>query len=133
MKGINEGKPDEVIQLSLVRARFCEQLARSMNLDRNVQELFLLGLFSCLDVLMNRPMEEVLQTLYLPEAVRQALISKEGPYAEIFQLMLSYEKADWSLVTQIMDKWHMEGKRISEAYLEALRWVDSLNRETAAV
>lgn len=131
LKGINEGQPHEVIQLSLVRARFCEQLAKCMNMSANAQELFLVGLFSCLDVLMNRPMDEIIQTLYLPDGVRQALVQKTGPYGEAYQMVLSYEKADWDAVSSTYDSCHVRSESISESYMEAIQWVDRLNKDMA--
>lgn len=131
LKGINEGQPHEVIQLSLVRARFCEGLSKCMNMVNKSQELFLLGLFSCLDVLMSRPMKEIIETLYLPDGVRQALNMQGGPYGDTYKMVLSYEKADWDAVAFAKEDCHLDDEHIAGAYMEAIQWVNQLSREMA--
>ncbi len=54
-----EDKPSELIRHSLVRARFCESVARLAHKGLE-QSAFLTGLFSLLDALIDRPLEETL-------------------------------------------------------------------------
>ncbi len=54
-------KPNEVTRLSLLRAKFAENLAPSFGLAMKADELFLMGLFSVLDVILEKPMEEALK------------------------------------------------------------------------
>src|SRR6202021_1280245 len=59
-----EDKPSELIRHSLVRARFCESVARLAHKGLE-QSAFLTGLFSLLDALIDRPLEETLAALCL--------------------------------------------------------------------
>jgi len=57
-------KPGELMRKSLVRARFCELLAQASGQGLEDQA-FLLGLFSLLDALLDRPLDEVLKEVGL--------------------------------------------------------------------
>jgi c-di-GMP-related signal transduction protein len=128
-KGIGEGQNDELIQLSLVRAKFCEILSSSSQYRNQAEELFMMGLFSSLDALMHRPMEEVLGDLPIPDEVRSALLTGEGPYGDFYRMMLYYEKGDWDRVTKLGEQMGFERKRISQAYLDAVSWSVRLEKE----
>ena len=52
-------KPNEITRLSLLRAKFAENLASSFGLAAQGSELFLMGLFSVLDVILEKPMLEL--------------------------------------------------------------------------
>lgn len=58
-------KPNEVTRLSLLRARFAENLAGSFGMAAQSSELFLMGLFSVLDVILDKPMEEALGMVHV--------------------------------------------------------------------
>ena len=87
-----EDKPSELIRHSLVRARFCESVARLAHKGLE-QSAFLTGLFSLLDALIDRPLEETLssnvpgagdrggaQRASTPKAIRwRAFINWRGP------------------------------------------------------
>ena len=44
--GMGDGKPQELIVLPLIRARFCELLASPAGMEQSANDLFLLGLLS---------------------------------------------------------------------------------------
>lgn len=71
-------KPHELVVESLLRARFCELLAESSKLYSRSADLFLVGLLSVLDAVMDAPMSEVVQDLNLPSDVREVLIDAES-------------------------------------------------------
>lgn len=131
-KGIGEGQTDELIQLSLVRAKFCEILSASSSYSNRAEELFLMGLFSSLDALMHRPMEEVLSDLPIPDEVRAALLTKEGLFGEFYKLILDYEKGDWDKVSRYGEHMGLECKNISKAYLDAVAWSVKLEKGVAS-
>ena len=53
-------KPNEITRLSLLRAKFAENLAPTFGLAMKSEELFLMGLFSVLDIILSKPMNEAL-------------------------------------------------------------------------
>lgn len=71
-------KPHELVVESLLRARFCELLAESSKLYSRAADLFLVGLFSVLDAVLDKPLSEIVQELELPQDVRDVLLLEES-------------------------------------------------------
>ncbi|MDZ7638015.1 MAG: EAL domain-containing protein [Bryobacterales bacterium] len=71
-------KPHELVVESLLRARFCELLAESSKLYSRAADLFLVGLFSVLDAVLDKPLSEIVQSLELPPDVRDVLLLNES-------------------------------------------------------
>ena len=117
-----EDSPGEVTRLSLIRAKFAENLAPLFDEEGQSQELFLMGLFSILDVVLNKPMEEALKIVRVSKPIEKALTKGEGEYGKILKFMRSYEDADWTEVSRVMvlDKIDMDATY--KAYLDALKW-----------
>src|SRR3984885_1746787 len=98
-----EDKPSELIRHSLVRARFCESVARLAKKGLE-QSAFLTGLFSLLYALIDRPLEETLSGMCLAPEIAAVLggeAPENGPLAGVYQLALAYELADWQRVEKI--------------------------------
>lgn len=95
MAGMGTDKPDALVVESLVRARFCEELAPAVGLGARKVEMFLMGLFSMLDAIADRPLPELLATIPLASDVKDALMGKEGPLRDIWQYAAAYERGDW--------------------------------------
>ena len=129
LKGIGEDKPYEVVSNSLLRAKFAENLVKGTEFKVHTDEVFLMGLFSMLDVLMNRPMEEILKQLAVSENIKNVLSHRQGPYAPLLSLILAYENAEWNNITDFSARVGLEGKRVIQAYIEAAAWCDAILKE----
>lgn len=115
-------KPSEVTRLALLRAKFAENLAPYFKLGGMSQELFLLGLFSVLDVILDKPMEEALKLVKVSKSMSDALIHRKGELAEVLKFMISYEEANWLSVSRIMMLEEISVKDVYSAYLRSLAW-----------
>src|SRR5471032_278814 len=93
--GLGGDLPHEVVVMSLVRARFCEQLAASGRQSFNELDLFLLGMLSLLDVMTGRPIAEMIAQLRISEQLRAALLSRAGPMGMLLDTVQAFERADW--------------------------------------
>jgi EAL and modified HD-GYP domain-containing signal transduction protein len=115
-------KPNEITRLSLIRAKFSENLAPVFDIATLTSELFLTGLFSVLDVILERPMAEALDMVKVPQNVSDALIHRSGELASVYEFVLHYEMANWSEVSRIMLLKNISIDRTYQAYLGALKW-----------
>jgi c-di-GMP-related signal transduction protein len=92
-------KPHELIRTALTRAFFCEGLAKTLPVPAHPSmkssELFLMGLLSVTDAILDRPMQQVLASLPIAPEVRAALCGDSNPYRDVYDLLLAYERADW--------------------------------------
>ncbi|MFA5523231.1 MAG: HDOD domain-containing protein [Tissierellales bacterium] len=126
LSDMGQEKPDELTKLSLIRAKFAERLARKTRFARQADDVFLLGLFSLLDVILNRPLKEVLNDIQATEMVRQALLDKEGEMGNIYKMMLSYEKGEWDKAMEYAEELGISYSLLLNAYMEALIWYRKL-------
>ncbi|MBQ4347410.1 MAG: hypothetical protein IJC39_03070, partial [Firmicutes bacterium] len=116
----------EITKLALVRAKFAEDIAAAFELGVFQQALFMAGLFSLLDVMLEKPMYEAIKEVAVSRFVEQAMIEKEGPLAPVMELVYAYERADWDKVSILMIQNQTDMDHISKAYLDALMWYRSL-------
>lgn len=119
-------KPNEITRLSLLRAKFAENLAPIFGIAMQSQELFLAGLFSVLDIILDKPMDEALQMIRISSDIQQALLEKKGPIAEVLDFLIRYEAADWQEVSRQMILKKIEIPQIYNAYLASLQWYSDL-------
>ena len=119
-------KPNEVTRLSLLRARFAENLAGVFGMALQSSELFLMGLFSVLDVILDMPMEEALAMVHVSKQVRDVLVERKGPLAKVYDFILRYENADWQEVSRQMILEDIDLDTLYNAYLQTLEWYRKL-------
>jgi c-di-GMP-related signal transduction protein len=121
-------KPGELMRQSLVRARFCELLGQASG-QAVEDQCFLLGLFSLLDALLDRPLEDVLNEVGLaPEidSVLRGQASADNVLDTIYRLVRSYEAGDWTQVEHLACRLGTPTELIGAAYCEALPWADEI-------
>jgi len=121
-----EDRPGEITKLSLIRARFSENLAKCFEMGAFAPGLFLTGLFSLLDVILEKTMEDAVKEVALDERVREALVDKTGDYYKVLDFMYAYEYANWDLVAIKMVQNNLDLEEIIEAFIEALVWYKKL-------
>ncbi|MCR4924364.1 MAG: HDOD domain-containing protein [Lachnospiraceae bacterium] len=119
-------KPTEVARVSMLRAKFAENLAAMFNLAIRAQDLFMLGLFSCLDIILNKPMSEALSMLNVSKDISEALIDRRGDFSDVYDFIISYENANWSEIDRISILKNLDSDKIYDAYIQSLKWYRDL-------
>jgi EAL and modified HD-GYP domain-containing signal transduction protein len=79
-----DGTALALLEKSLIRARFLERLGAYRGNKLEAEHLFLTGMFSLLDVLLNQPFPDVLDPLELPPTVRDAVVENKGMFSPIW-------------------------------------------------
>lgn len=125
-KQLCEDKPSEISRISLLRAKFAENLAPLFDLKVQSQELFLMGLFSVIDLILGITMEEALTKLNLSKNIRQALADDLGPYMPVLDFIRTYENADWQEVSRTMVLRDIAMNDVYDAYINTLEWYRDL-------
>jgi len=121
-----DDRPNEITKLSLIRARFAENLAKAFDLAIFSQSLFMLGLFSLIDVILELPMEKAADQIAVDEQVKEALVEKEGNYYKVLQFIHAYEHADWDEIAILMVKYDLQLDDVTNAFVDALVWYKAL-------
>ncbi|MBO4609661.1 MAG: HDOD domain-containing protein [Lachnospiraceae bacterium] len=119
-------KPGEITRISLIRARFAEQLAPVFGLAASSSELFLMGLFSVLDAMLDKPMKEALDLVKVSKDISGALLDGTGKYAPVLDFIGAYENANWSEVSRQLILNNAEDSAVYDAYTESLKWFRDL-------
>ena len=134
---MGEDKPEELLVTSLVRARFCELMALRAGLKVKASELFMIGMLSVLDVIMGRPMLEVLADLPLSDEAKGALLGKTGVFGDILGFVFAYERAEWDLIPYYLDQLALKDKlavdlqAIPSLYRDSVAWADQTFRNAS--
>ncbi len=119
-----ENKPDALVKMAVTRARFLQLVGIELNKDSN--ELFLLGLFSLMDAMLDRKMKEILKQLPLTKKVNFALIDRSGELFIFIRLIETYEAGNWIAFRVAQKKLAIDDTKVLDFYLEAITWADSL-------
>ena len=119
-------KPSEITRLVMIRAKFAEGLAGAFGMGMAAQELFIMGLFSAIDIMLDKPMEEALNMVQVSKNIRDALIDNKGDFAPLLNFIRRYEDADWTEVSRLMVINDINMDEVYEAYLNALKWYRDL-------
>jgi EAL and modified HD-GYP domain-containing signal transduction protein len=114
--------PGEITRLSMLRAKFCENLAGLFEMAIQKDNLFLMGLFSVLDTILETTMENALNIVRVPDRVRDALLKKDPAFGEVFEFVRRYEEADWVEISRTALVKGLAISDIFNAYNEALTW-----------
>lgn len=119
-------KPNELMRLSLLRAKFAENLAPVFGMAMRSQELFLTGLFSILDIILDCSMEEALSMVRVSGKIRTALLEHTGSLAEVLHFIVKYESAEWQEVFRQLVLKNIEIPDVSHAWVSSLQWYAKL-------
>jgi EAL and modified HD-GYP domain-containing signal transduction protein len=115
-------KPSEVTRISLLRARFAEVLAPKFGLEAESESLFLMGLFSVLDAVLDIPMDEALKLVHVSDKIYSALVDRTGDFFPIYDFLLQYEAANWSVISRILLLNNIPVGDIYNCYVDSLKW-----------
>ena len=119
-------RPSEIMRLSLLRAKFAENISGQFELGVFGPELFLMGLFSVVDLILNKPMDEALALLKVSKNISKALVSHEGPFTDVLDFIQVYEAGDWQEVSRLLLINEMSIDAVYDAYLSSLEWYRDL-------
>lgn len=115
-----------LIQMAMARGRFAELLGQHYLDGRERDNLFIVGVFSLLDVILEMPMSNVLENLNLPENVVDALQYRKGVYAPFLNLVEASENLDWGNLERLSETLLLSAEKVNQAHLDALIWAEKL-------
>ena len=128
MTGLSGDKPAELVRTSLVRGEFCELMCADLNLKGRELDLFMLGLLSAIDALLDYPIEDVLAQLPVANDVKATLSGDSTNLAKVKMMALACERADWGTACMLGKVLGVDRNRIAEAYGQSVRWADEVMR-----
>lgn len=126
IKSIGSNKPQFVVSESLARARFCELLAIEAGYKQESFSAYLVGMLSKIDVLLDMPLDKVIQELNVQKEVENALFGEEEtPLKLIKKITTAYAGAQWCDVERYSKRLGLDSSYIPQAYFESIKWADN--------
>jgi c-di-GMP-related signal transduction protein len=132
MAGLNSGGTPEVVSVALLRARSCELIGTAWKGPEAGAELFLLGMCSMLDAIVDQPMERAIAGLQLTPGVRDALLGGDNPMRSILDAVVAHEQGDWDRSGEIMQSLKLDAELAPRAYTDALKWARDISANAVA-
>jgi EAL and modified HD-GYP domain-containing signal transduction protein len=118
--GAGQDKTSDLVLCALVRARFGELLAPLVR--HGESDLFLLGLLSMLDTMLEIPMSEILEKIPLDTETKAVLRGEPSLLRPIYQLMLAHESGEWEAARSICDNLQIDADTVATSYWQAQQW-----------
>jgi len=114
---------DGLLRLPLLRAMFCELIGQKIGMVRETNELFLLGLLSVMDALLNMRMIDVLVDIPVNDDIKKALLGRPSRYRPVFEVVLDYESGTWEQLAHSARHVGLHEQFLPDLYLRSVRWV----------
>ena len=95
-----------------------------MPINRN--DAYLMGMFSTLQFLIAAPLEDILSEVAISIDVKDALLNHEGRCGMLYDLILAYERADWSAINRLGEELGLPMDRLPEIYFQCLDEVNNI-------
>jgi EAL and modified HD-GYP domain-containing signal transduction protein len=123
--GAGQEKTSDLVLSALVRGRFGELL--SPQVPHGESDLFLLGLLSLIDAMLEMPMADILDRISLDHATKSVLLGQESPLRPVFQLILAHESGEWELAATLCHGLRLDPETVAAQYWEAQQWARELS------
>jgi len=120
----SEGKPAELMALSLTRAKFCEGLATKSTKMNDTSMAFLTGMLSLIDAILGDSMSDVMDKLPLSSEIKLALIEGEGELAQLISITKSYETTDWADALTALTNLGIKEDSVPQIYQQSVQWAN---------
>jgi EAL and modified HD-GYP domain-containing signal transduction protein len=102
------------------RGLLMEELSRGVGDEEMRNEVFICGVFSLLDRMFQQPFAQLLESIPVPERVRQALAEETGPFQPYLDVVRAIESESLFDFRDAADKLMMSVNEINRSQLRAL-------------
>ncbi|NVK25678.1 MAG: HDOD domain-containing protein [Gammaproteobacteria bacterium] len=122
---LNEDRAEEIIRLSLLRAKFCEYIEVHINKVPDLSSAYLVGLLSLLPIVLKTEPTVVLSKLPVSKEIKAAIHDKKDKFGAHLMFSELYEVADWESSEQLCKELDILKEEIGSAYIKAVDWLSN--------
>jgi c-di-GMP-related signal transduction protein len=126
--GAGQEKTSDLVLSALVRGRFGELLQPLV--PHGDSDLFLLGLLSLLDAMLEMPMSDVLELVPLDHETKAVLLGKPSALRPIYRLMLAHESGEWEAAAELSAHFQLDSGEVAGYYWHAQQWAREVSSRT---
>lgn len=126
-------KHSELFFTAVQRAKFLELIARSHEFaEAQPDSMFLLGLFSLLEPMLDTPMADIVGNLPLDGALKDALLGRPCYHGKWLDLVLAHEKGHWEQLDTLTDELALNRLVVAVSYYKSVLWANTFFKHGAA-
>jgi EAL and modified HD-GYP domain-containing signal transduction protein len=114
-----------LMKTSIIRGRLTELLGESYFGKAGQDNLFTIGVFSLLDVMLGMPMDEVLSKIDLPEVLSDALLHRHGMYGPFLSLSEACEAGNDEMLKTMSHALYIHPAEVNRCHMSAISWAES--------
>lgn len=118
--GAGQQKTSDLVLSALVRGRFAESLGPQV--EHGESDLFLLGLLSLIDAMLEMPMTDVLEKIPIDRETKAVLLGQPSVLRPVYQLMLAHESGEWKAAAQLCEEMRLDSEQVAGDYWQAQQW-----------
>jgi c-di-GMP-related signal transduction protein len=118
-----EQKCSELVLMALARARFCELLSKRLPSN---SDLFLMGLLSIMDAILEVRMEALLEQLPVDREIKAALLGQSGTLRPLYRLMLAQESGEWEQSSELARELKLSDDEVAGQWWQATQWAQQV-------
>lgn len=119
-------KHSELFFISVQRGKFLELIARSHEIaEAQPDSMFLLGLFSLLESMLDTPMQEIVNHLPLDQSMKDALAGTPCYHAKWLDLVRAHEKGHWEELDSATDELGLNRLVVAVSYYKSVLWANT--------
>lgn len=116
----NITRTDESVRQAYLRATFIEALMERSRWDKHSSTGFLIGMFSLLDKIIGRDMENILEELPMEQSVTNVLLGEsENVYSYFLDLAIAYEEGKKITIRPELDL-QVKDYEIADIYMQCI-------------
>jgi EAL and modified HD-GYP domain-containing signal transduction protein len=123
--GAGQERTSDLVLSALVRGQFGEFLAP--HVPHGESDLFLLGLLSLIDAMLEMPMAEVLEKIPLDNPTKAVLLGQPSVLRPVFQLMLAHENGEWQAAAELSASLQLDTEEVAGFYWQAQQWARAVS------
>lgn len=124
--GDSHATENPLVDMAAVRGGLMEQMAMvcpGLHNNRDAAEqAYMIGILSLLESLYDISMEQISLELNLPKDVQQALLSREGNFGALLNLVESVEQVNFSVSVEILEELSIPYHLLMEGQIKAYNW-----------
>jgi len=125
MSGVFEtGHSKSLVKVALERARFCELLAPMMK--ESAGKLYLLGMLSMIDALLQKPMTQIMELLPIPADMKQVLLGRQNSLSIVLNLIRCYESGEWQGCEDFHTALGLNATKSLSIYTQSVHWAERM-------
>jgi len=124
LRQMGTDKPNELFLRGMLRAKMGEGVAPLTGMEKHASEIFLMGMFSVMDALLDAPMADIMKKLPLDEKVKGALLGQKTPLTGVYDLITAYELGRWQQLSTHTRALNLDMQALPPVFGESLKWAN---------